>query len=145
MQKRTYRFLTAIFSFILALSAVALLFTATANYDVTNDHGAITAFADEPETNLPSAVTLVGSPYIPPIDNQGQVGSCASESSAYMQLTNAVSRYIEAYCSKVNWGNPSSGNENYIFSPKFTYTLGGSFPYDILKDHGALTLDKSIF
>ena len=97
--------------------------------------------------NLPSAVTLVGTTDLPPIDDQGAVGSCVSQGIAYTQFTNCISRYIHANYPDVTW-DPSSGDKEYIFSPKFTYTLSGmgaEWVYDILTDHGGLTLDKSSF
>ena len=35
-------------------------------------------FADDDETELPKAVTLMGTEDLPPISNQGSVGCCAS-------------------------------------------------------------------
>lgn len=92
---------------------------------------------------LPSSYSLIGTKHLPPIDDQGGIGSCASEGITYMQFTNAVSRYIESIGIDPNW-NPSSGNEKYIFAPKFTYNFAGAgtaWVYDILRDHGAMLLD----
>ncbi|MBQ9467851.1 MAG: hypothetical protein IJU52_02460 [Clostridia bacterium] len=91
---------------------------------------------------LPSSYTLVGTKHLPPIDNQGGIGSCASEGITYMQFTNAVSRYIDSIGIDPKW-NPASGNEAYIFAPKFTYNFAGAgtaWVYDILRDHGAMLL-----
>ena len=95
---------------------------------------------------LPSAVTLVGTKHLPPIDDQGAVGCCASNAITYTQFTNAVSRYLHSKNPDISW-NPSS-NRVAVFSPKFTYTIAGSgtaWVYDVLVDHGAATLNKSSF
>lgn len=100
----------------------------------------------EPEP-LPSSVTLVGTEHLPPIMNQGEVGCCASAAITYMQFTNAVSRYLHSINPAIQW-NPSSGDGQYIFSPKFTYQYSGAgteWVYTILKDHGCLTMDKCNF
>ena len=47
-------------------------------------------------TNLPTSSTLVGSSSLPPIDNQGSVGSCASQAIAYTQFSNAVAKYLNS-------------------------------------------------
>ncbi|MBE6544387.1 MAG: hypothetical protein E7675_08310, partial [Ruminococcaceae bacterium] len=96
---------------------------------------------------LPSAVTLVGTVHLPPIDDQGAVGCCASNAITYTQFTNAVSRYIHSLDPNANW-TPSKNTKANIFSPKFTYTLAGSgtaWVYDVLVDHGAATLNNSTF
>lgn len=96
---------------------------------------------------LPSAVTLVGTKHLPPIDDQGAVGCCASNAITYTQFTNAVSRYLHSKNPNISW-NPSSNNHASIFSPKFTYTITGSgtaWVYDALVDHGAATLNNSSF
>lgn len=93
------------------------------------------------------ACTLVGTPDLPPVDNQGGVGCCASNAITYTQFTNAVSRYLHAVDPTITW-NPSSGAKQYLFSPKYTYTYSGAgtaWVYDILKDHGCLTLTDSGF
>ncbi len=95
---------------------------------------------------LPSSVTLVGTDFLPPIDNQGGVGSCASQSVAYTQFSNAVARYLHSL-------DPNSKfkpalDAKYRFSPKFTYTYSGAgtaWVYNILVDHGCLTNDLSGF
>lgn len=95
---------------------------------------------------LPSSATLVGTDFLPPIDNQGGVGSCASQSVAYTQFSNAVARYLHSL-------NPDSEfkpakDSKYCFSPKFTYTYSGAgtaWVYNILIDHGCLTLEHSGF
>lgn len=104
-------------------------------------------FADDDETDLPKAVTLMGTEDLPPISNQGSVGCCASSSITYMQFTNAVSKYLRANYPEMAI-NPSSGEFSEIFSPKWTYDFGGSgtaWVYNVLMEHGALTMDKTMF
>jgi len=100
-----------------------------------------------PAEELPSSYTLVGTKHLPPISNQGNIGTCSSSSITYMQFSNAVSRYIHSIDPKSEW-NPSSGEAQYLFSPKFTYNFAGSgteWVYRILMENGALTWDKSYF
>ncbi len=95
---------------------------------------------------LPSSATLVGSYSLPPIDNQGSVGSCASQSIAYTQFSNAVARYLNSLDS--NSPFKPAEDDKYCFSPKFTYTYSGAgteWVYKILMDHGCLTLEDSGF
>lgn len=95
---------------------------------------------------LPSSVTLVGTDFLPPIDNQGGVGSCASQSVAHTQFSNAVARYLHSL-------NPESEfkpakDSKYCFSPKFTYTYSGAgtaWVYNVLVEHGCLTSEYSGF
>lgn len=99
------------------------------------------------DAELPSHKTLVGTKHLPPISNQGAIGSCASQSIAYEQMTNAVSRYVESLGINPDW-NPSSGDPKYLISPKFTYDYSGSgtaWVYDILLDHGAATMSEVAF
>ena len=89
---------------------------------------------------VPLYATLVGSETLPPIDNQGQIGSCQSQSVTYMQLTNAVAQYMKNAGTLGDW-NPSAGRDT-CYSPKFTYQFcGGSTTnvYLFLQDQGALT------
>ena len=100
-----------------------------------------------PEEPLPTSSTLVGTKYIPPVDNQGNIGSCSAESVTYMQFTIAVAQYMNNIVGDKNW-NPSTGNKNYIFSPKFTFVYSGAgtgYSYEILTDQGCLPLSKSSF
>lgn len=95
---------------------------------------------------LPSSATLVGTDFLPPIDNQGSVGSCASQSIAYTQFSNAVARYLHSL--DPNSSFKPAEDSKYCFSPKFTYTFSGagtSWVYNILIDHGGLTLENSGF
>ena len=98
-------------------------------------------------TPLPSASSLLGTKHVPPIDSQGSIGSCSSQSVTYTQFTIAVSQYMNNVLNKTNW-DPSSGNKAYIFSPKSTFVYSGAgtqFQYDILTDSGALPLTMSTF
>lgn len=61
------------------------------------------------QNRLPSAVSLLGTKHLAPEDNQGVVGCCASEAAAYLQFSNAVSRYLHAQNPDIDW-DPSSGN-----------------------------------
>lgn len=97
--------------------------------------------------DLPSSFTLVGTKHLPPISNQGSIGSCASSSITYMQFSNAVSRYLHSIDPDIEW-NPSSGEAKYLFSPKYTYNFAGSgteWVYRILMENGAPTQDISHF
>jgi len=100
------------------------------------------------EDALPSSATLVGTKDLPPISNQGEVGSCASQAITYMQFTNAVSHYLHSINPDIEW-DPSSGDSKYLFAPKFTYqysSAGTEWVYNILKDDGCLTkADCSFF
>lgn len=101
----------------------------------------------EKKVDFPSSFTLVGTKHLPPISNQGNIGTCSSSSITYMQFTNAVSRYLHSIDPDIEW-DPSSGESKYIFSPKFTYNFAGSgteWVYRILMENGALTWDKSFF
>lgn len=125
------------------------------NSDPVDTSPIVNPFADEKETvkkehvmleTLPSSATLVGSYSLPPIDNQGSVGSCASQSIAYTQFSNAVSRYLHSIDANSKF-NPAE-DDKYCFSPKFTYTYssaGTEWVYKILMDHGCLTLEDSGF
>lgn len=98
-------------------------------------------------TPLPSSSTLVGTKHVPPIDSQGSIGSCSSQSVTYTQFTIAVSQYMNNVLKNESW-NPSSGNKAYIFSPKSTFVYSGAgtqYQYDILTDSGALPLTMSTF
>lgn len=100
-----------------------------------------------PEDQIPSQFTLIGTKHLPPISNQGSLGTCASQAITYEQFTNAVSRYIESVDPSTGW-NPSSGNESQIFAPKFTYNFssaGTVWVYNILMDHGASPLENCKF
>lgn len=98
-------------------------------------------------TVLATSNTLKGSIHVPPIDSQGNLGTCAHESVTYTQFTIAVSQYINHHKPSMGW-NPSSGELRYIFSPKYTFNFAGAgteYAYNIIKDHGCLTEDLSRF
>ncbi|MBQ7725672.1 MAG: InlB B-repeat-containing protein [Clostridia bacterium] len=131
MRKQIARFLVIVF-----------LFTGVPLAETTES--TVVSAAQE---SLPSAVTLVGTSDLPPIDSQGGVGCCGNNAVAYMQFTNAVSKYIHANYPYMEW-DPSSGNKSNIFSPKYTYTLCSSSPPWIghaLKEGGSAMLDQSSF
>ena len=96
---------------------------------------------------LPASFTLVGTKHLPPVSNQGSIGTCASSSITYLQFSNAVSRYLHSINPDIEW-DPSSGKAEYIFSPKFTYNFAGSgteWVYRILMENGCMTWDESQF
>ncbi len=90
-------------------------------------------------TKLPSAFSLMNSISNPTIDNQGGIGSCASQAATRNQFSNAVTKYAHSIypnCQR------DSRNPEECFSPKFTYNLSGAgtvWVYEILKDHGAIS------
>ena len=100
-----------------------------------------------PEDQIPESFSLIGTPHLPPIDNQGGLGTCASQAITYTQMTNAVSRLLHSMDEDIKW-NPSSGDTSTIFAPKFTYNFSGAgtaWVYDIIKDHGAALLKDCFF
>lgn len=97
--------------------------------------------------DLPSSSTLAGTKHLPIPDHQGSIGSCTSEGITYTQFTVAVSQFINATNPDSNW-DPSSGNDSYIFSPKFTYNYAGpntEYAYKVLMDNGCLPFSLSSF
>ena len=138
------------FARILAMVLVLLMLAApmlTVSFadESADDKEAVTS--EEAPVELPAYCTLVGTEHLPPICSQGEVGCCASASITYMQFTNAVSRYLHSIDPDIVW-NPSSGDKQYIFSPKFTYQYSGAgteWVYLLLKDQGCLTMDKCNF
>ncbi|MBQ8911398.1 MAG: hypothetical protein IJY89_02370 [Clostridia bacterium] len=96
---------------------------------------------------LPAAVDLRTTKHLPPIGNQGAIGCCASMAITYLQFTNAYSRYINSVNPNSGF-NPSSGSNQYIFSPRFTYNLAGAgtaWVYEVLKEHGTVLQTYSNF
>ncbi len=88
----------------------------------------------------------MGTKHLPKPDSQGGIGCCTSEGVTYTQFTVAVSQYMNKYYPELNW-DPSSGNADYIFSPKFTYNFSGSgteYCYNVLKDSGCLPMSICI-
>ena len=125
----------------LALMLAACTLLPIASF-AAEDHNVMltTANGEGDTTELPSSFTLVGTKHLAPISSQG-AGSCVSQAVTYMQFTNAISRYMEAYFPDVEW-NPASGDEKYIMSPRFTYMLSGpgtAVVLDLLKEQGCLT------
>ncbi len=95
---------------------------------------------------LPSYFSLVGTTHLPPVDNQGGIGSCASQSITHNQFSNAVSRYLHSINSSCN--RCPRDNASDCFSPKSTYNYAGAgtiWVYEVLEDHGALMVDETIF
>ncbi len=95
---------------------------------------------------LPSSATLLGSDTLPAIDNQGGIGSCASQAITHMQFTNAVAQYKKHNEGLGDW-SPSTNYAD-CFSPKYTYQTAGAHTgnvYYILMDHGALTNKDEAF
>jgi len=88
---------------------------------------AVAAPGPVPPNNLPSFVN--NSLYLPPIGNQGQVGSCNAWASTY---------YVWTYM--INWfrSNPHPSTGDVIMNPSFTYNLindgtdSGSIPGDAM-------------
>ena len=88
---------------------------------------ALSAPSPVPPDELPSSVN--NSLYLPPIGNQGDVGSCNAWASTY---------YVWTYM--VNWfrNNPHPSTNDTIMNPTFTYNLinngsdSGSIPQDAL-------------
>ena len=98
-----------------------------------------TVFFMKKQPALPSCASVFGTSTFPAIDNQGGIGSCASQSITRNQFTNAYARYIQsieegsAYCPRDNGALP--------FTPKFTFNFSGAgtvWVYDILKEQGCL-------
>ena len=103
--------------------------------------------SEEERMELPPFTTLYGTKHLPIPDHQGSIGSCTSEGVTYTQFTVAVSQFIHATDPDTDW-NPSSGDNKYIFSPKYTYNFAGpstEYCYTVLKDHGCLPMSLSSF
>jgi C1A family cysteine protease len=91
--------------------------------------------------DLPVAVDNSKLKYFPPIRSQNPLGSCASFSTTYTQLS-----YMTAFQRDLDIRNPSDNTNKY--SPKWTYNMinggtdsGSSFNqvYPLLEKHGAAT------
>lgn len=105
------------------------------------------SYSEEERMELPAHATLYGTKHLPIPDHQGSIGSCTSEGVTYTQFTVAVSQFIHANDPDTDW-DPSSGDDKYIFSPKFTYNFAGpstEYCYTVLKDHGCLPMSLSSF
>jgi len=95
---------------------------------------------------LPSYASIAGTTHFPAIDNQGGIGSCASQAITHNQFSNAVSRYLHSLESGCN--RCPRDNAEHRFSPKSTFNFAGAgtiWVYEVLKDHGALNLNECIF
>ena len=104
----------------------------TLTYDKVEEH----KVAD----TLPESATLVGTDYLPPVDNQGEIGSCASQAITYLQYTNAVAQYEHKLNPNSTW-KPATSYDS-CFSPKWSFQFAGASTgavYMFLRDHGALT------
>ncbi len=97
--------------------------------------------------SIPESISLIGTDFLPPIGNQGTIGSCSSSSIAYCQFTNAVARYLNSLDPNSDF-KPATGDSKYLISSKFTMNFSGAgtaWVYDVLKDHGALVRADSDF
>lgn len=91
------------------------------------------------KTVLPSYASLWGTTHVPSIDNQGAIGSCASQAITRNQFTNAYSRALHK-------ADPDStfsprDDKDQCFAPNFSFSLSGAgtiWVYEILKEHGAV-------
>ncbi len=104
--------------------------------------------------DLPSSYSLVEhneNGTLPPIDNQGSIGSCVGEAVTYMQFSNAVAHYMQEVRGNKDWkpnDGSNYGNRKYLFSPKWTLNYSGAgtqWVYEILVHMGAPTQDRSCF
>ncbi|MBQ9468818.1 MAG: hypothetical protein IJU52_07420 [Clostridia bacterium] len=98
------------------------------------------------EQTLPSYASIWGDTHFPPVDNQGAIGSCASQAIMRNQFSNAVSRLIHEkdpasdFCPRDNFGD--------AFTPKYSYNIvgpGTAWVYEFLTFHGALPQTEGIF
>ena len=95
---------------------------------------------------VPKYITLFGTAHFPPVDNQGAIGSCASQSITENQFGNAVSRYFHKLDPDSNFSPRDHIDER--FSPKYTYNLTGggtAWVYEMLREQGTLCQDECIF
>ena len=94
---------------------------------------------------LPVAFSLIGTNHLPTIDNQGGVGSCASQTITRNQFTNAVSRYIH----NADMDRTFDAKDNdYCFAPRYTYNFSGAgtiWVYETLMEHGAIAVNECPF
>ncbi len=89
---------------------------------------------------LPGAFSLIGTNALPPIDNQGAVGSCASQSVTRNQFSNAATRYAHSI--------GLDTDKTYVFAPKFSYNMSGAgtaWVYEFIMDHGAQLESECMF
>lgn len=117
------------------------------NWIDTEKPSANTQKVHQKAESIPASATLIGTEFLPPIGNQGSIGSCSSSSIAYCQFSNAVARYLYSLNPKSDF-KPSTGKSEYLISSKFAMNFSGAgtaWVYDVLKDHGALTRADSDF
>ena len=89
--------------------------------------------------SLPAYATLWGTTHFPSIDNQGAIGSCASQAITRNQFTNAISRHLHKEDGDSTFS--PRDDKNQCFAPNFSFSLSGAgtiWVYEILKEHGAL-------
>jgi hypothetical protein len=89
--------------------------------------------------SLPSYASLWGTSHFPSIDNQGAIGSCASQAITRNQFSNALSRHLHK--ERVGCTFSPRDDKNQCFAPNFTFSLSGAgtiWVYEILKEHGAV-------
>ncbi len=94
---------------------------------------------------LPPAFSLVGTNGLPPIDNQGGIGSCASQAITYMQTTNGFYRYLQSCGAAAPVPREEEAGR---FAPRFTFNFSGAgtaWVYETLRDHGCLRLPDCPF
>ena len=89
-------------------------------------------------TILPDSVDLSESKYFPPIGNQGGLGSCATFSTAYYQLSYEMNKQRDVSATAENTLSPQL-LFNLMSSDADTGTVA-DFNYDFLKLHGAPTM-----
>lgn len=97
--------------------------------------------------SIPSSMSLIGTDFLPPIGNQGSIGSCSSSSIAYCQFSNAVARYLNSIDPDSDF-KPATGDSKYLISSKYAMNFSGAgtaWVYDVLTDHGALVRADSDF
>jgi len=115
--------------------------------DTEKPSGALGGKTHKKADSIPSSVSLIGTDFLPPIGNQGSIGSCSSSSIAYCQFTNAVARYLHSIDPNSTF-KPATGDSKYLISSKFAMNFSGAgtaWVYDVLKDHGALVRADSDF
>ncbi len=100
----------------------------------------------KPLATLPESFSLKGTDFLPMVENQGEIGSCASQAITYLQYTNAVAQYAKKLNPDSNW-KPAKDFDS-CFSPKWSYQFAGASTgavYMFLRDHGAITISVDMF
>lgn len=98
------------------------------------------------QDSLPDSFTLKGTDFLPPVSDQGDIGTCASESVTYLQFTNAVARYLAKMDPNSTW-KPARDAKS-CFSSKYTFQFANASTaavYNFLRDHGAVTKEVDDF